>query len=133
MHVSHAREFYSLFLSCPRILAALITLPMFGRNILSKLSKGIYVGSLSFVVYPMVKVDMPSEIYFLTFMFLCLKEAMIGGCIGFMIAAPSGVMRSLGALTDTARGANTPGTNDILTGSLVGVFEELLSHRSATV
>lgn len=131
-HEEHTHQMYSLFLTCPRILVVLMTLPMFGRNILSKIAKGVYITSLSFVIYPMVKVTMPSEMGFLTFLSLCTKEAIIGAAFGFMIAAPSGLMRSLGALVDTARGANTPGTNDLLTGSLVGAFEELMAQIFVT-
>lgn len=100
-------------LSMPRILGALTIIPMFGRSNLGGFNRAAVAAAFTVPLLPLVfaqntAASDPGGWILL----LIVKEALLGSCIGFVVALPFWAAEALGFIIDNQRGATSAsGTN----------------------
>ncbi|MBX2847820.1 MAG: type III secretion system export apparatus subunit SctT [Acidiferrobacterales bacterium] len=121
----------AIALCLPRMLIALHFVPMFGlQQMPMSLKAAIVIAVSTPVSFALVLNLSVTELSIFEFIFLLLKEAVIGFILGILLAVPFWIFNSMGALIDNQRGALSAGYMDPTAGPdasmLGGMFERAL-------
>ncbi len=102
-------EVWKIFLiGLARIVPAIAMAPFFGGKMLPDTIKVGFGVAIVFIFLPFLVVNYNQPVEFdLTFMFMLIKEALIGAVLGFMISIPFQYTQGAGALIDHQRGSQS--------------------------
>jgi len=116
-------------LCLPRMLIALHFIPMFGLHQMPMSLKAAIVIAVSTPVsFALVLTLSVNELGTFEFIFLLLKEAVIGFLLGILMATPFWIFQSMGALIDNQRGALSAGYLDPASGPDASMLGDMLSR-----
>lgn len=98
--------FVALAVAIPRLLAALFLVPIFSIKLMKGMVRYSIVIALALpVAFPLMQEIQLRDIGLLSLAFIMLKEALIGFVIGFFLAMPFWIFKSVGVMIDQQRGA----------------------------
>lgn len=121
-------------LAIPRILAIFVIAPMFGGNLLPNLIKAVTAASLSLILVPVIKEQLPPEgLAMPELIGLALKEVFLGLVIGYSTSMIFWVAASMGSIIDTQRGASMASVMDPLYGHQAEPTSLLLNRIISTL
>lgn len=122
-------ELMAFGFALPRMLAIFSVLPMFNRQALPGMLRiGVAGGLALFLVPGLIDPAMAVERSTGEIMIICLKEALLGFLLGFIIAVPIWAFEVMGAYIDNQRGASIAQTLNPLTGHDSSPLGDLFSQ-----
>lgn len=118
LDLAFAKSFLAaLGLTMPRMLAVFLLVPLFNRQLLPGMLRGVVAAALCLVLAPALQVDLAQQRFEgLDLIVLILKEAVIGFMLGFLIALPFWSLEAVGFIVDNQRGASIASSINPLTG-----------------
>lgn len=121
-------------LAMPRLLAVFVVIPFFNQQVLPPVLRNSIVLTLTFAILPLVSqqvVYAGYDVYF--YLFLVVKESLIGMLIGFLISMPFWALVSTGYLLDLQRGAMSAQQFNPMVGSMASPLGVFFIHMGAAL
>lgn len=100
----------------PRMLAMFAVIPFLGQTVLQGMVRNSFVISLTLLVFPMVRPDMPAQVDTVMLVAVLSKEVLIGLIMGFVISVVFWIGESVGFFIDNQRGTTMAQVVDPLSG-----------------
>ena len=124
----------SFFLIFFRIIPSMVLAPFFGAKTVTGPIRIMFAISIVAIFLPGNVLGATQEIPFdLTFIFLCIKELLIGFTLGFLVTIPFYVAQGSGSLIDHIRGSSSLQVSDPTTQSQTGPVGLLYNYVLITI
>ena len=120
-------------LCSPRMLAMFSVIPFLGQTVLQGMVRNSFVVSLTLMVFPIVKVQMPAKLDTFLLVAVLSKEVLIGLIMGFVISVVFWVGESVGFFIDNQRGTTMAQVVDPLSGHNTSPLGSMLLQLLATL